>query len=86
MNTAIDEKIVTEIDTEYNTLLDALNGYKSKAVDDNKEQLISLLSDEIIKRYFYREGLYTYYIAHNPEIQEGVQILKSPIKYSGFLQ
>jgi carboxyl-terminal processing protease len=46
--------------------------------------LASLLSDEIIKRFFYREGLYEYYITHNPEIQKGVEILKSPIKYSAF--
>ncbi|HEX9825102.1 MAG TPA: S41 family peptidase [Flavobacteriaceae bacterium] len=86
LNVAIDEKIVSGIETEYNILLSALNNYKTKAIDDNKTQLVSLLSDEIIKRYFYREGLYEYYIAHNPEIQKGVEILKSPIKYSGFLE
>lgn len=86
LNTAIDEKIVSEIDTEYETLKNAINNYKGKAVDDNKEQLESLLSDEIIKRYFYREGLYTYYIAHNPEIQSGLEILKSPSKYLDFLR
>jgi len=86
LNTAVDEKIVFEIDTEYQTLISALNNYKTKAIDDNKTQLVSLLSDEIIKRYFYREGLYTYYIAHNPEIQKGAEILKSPITYSSFLK
>lgn len=86
LNISIDEKIVSEIDTEYSTLLNAINAYKSKAIDDNKEQLSSLLSDEIIKRYFYREGLYSYYIANNPEIQKGAEILKSPTKYSDLLQ
>jgi carboxyl-terminal processing protease len=84
LNVAIDEKIVSGIDTEYNALLGALNSYKTKAIDGNKTQLASLLSDEIIKRFFYREGLYEYYITHNPEIQKGVEILKSPIKYSAF--
>ena len=86
LNTSIDEKIVSEIDTEYNNLLNALNSYKSKAVDINKAQLSSLISDEIIKRYFYREGLYTYYVANNPEILKGMEILKSPTKYSELLQ
>ena len=86
LDTAINEKIVSNIDSEYEALMKALNSYKTKAVDDNKAQLVSLLSDEIIKRYFYREGLYTYYMAHNPEIQKGVEILKSPIKYSSFLK
>ena len=86
LNTAIDEKIVSNIDSEYESLMNALSNYKTKAVDDNEAQLVSLLSDEIIKRYFYREGLYTYYISHNPEIQKGTEILKSPIKYSSFLK
>ncbi len=86
LNTSIDEKIVSEIDTEYNNLLNALNSYKNKAIDINKTQLSSLLSDEIIKRYFYREGLYAYYVANNPEILKGMEILKSPTKYSDLLQ
>jgi carboxyl-terminal processing protease len=44
-----------------------------------------LLTDEIIKRYFYREGLYTYYVANNPEIQKGLEILKSPTQYGSIL-
>ena len=86
LNTAVDEKIVSDIDTQYEALMNALNSYKTKAVDDNKSQLVALLSDEIIKRYFYREGLYDYYLAHNPEIQKGAEILKNPIEYSTFLK
>lgn len=86
LNVSIDEKIVSEISPEYESLVNTLNNYKAKAVDDNKTQLVSLLSDEIIKRYFYREGLYEYYIAHNPEIQKGAEILKNPIAYSEFLK
>ena len=31
---------------------------------------MSLLSDEIVKRYVYREGLYDYYKIHNAEIKK----------------
>lgn len=86
LNISIDEKIVSEISSEYESLINTLNTYKAKAVEDNKTQLQALLSDEIIKRYFYREGLYEYYKAHNPEIQKGAEILKSPITYSEFLK
>jgi carboxyl-terminal processing protease len=86
LNVSIDEKIVSEISPEYESLIKTLNNYKAKAIDDNKSQLQALLSDEIIKRYFYREGLYEYYIAHNPEIQKGAEILKNPITYSEFLK
>ncbi|MFC4722824.1 S41 family peptidase [Geojedonia litorea] len=86
LNVAIEEKIVANVDKEYNTLINAINAYKSRAIDANKAQLSALLSDEIIKRYFYREGLYKYYITNNPEIQKGLEILKSPVSYATFLE
>ena len=82
---AKEEHLNNEISTDYADLISALNRYKNKAIDDNKTQLLSLLSDEIVKRYFYREGLYTYYVAHNFEIQEAVEILKNPSTYLSYL-
>ncbi|MFD2917080.1 S41 family peptidase [Psychroserpens luteus] len=85
LSVAKEEELNTEINTEYSNLISSLNAYKNKAIDDNKTQLLALLSDEIVKRYFYREGLYTYYVANNFEIQKGVEILKNPSTYLGYL-
>lgn len=83
---AKDEALNNVIDAEYTTLLKALNTYKSEAIDDNKTQIMGLLAEEIVKRYFYREGMYTYYIAHNTEIKKGTEILKNPSTYLDYLQ
>tara|TARA_B100000809_G_scaffold178771_2_gene176419 strand:- start:1114 stop:2748 length:1635 start_codon:yes stop_codon:yes gene_type:complete len=85
LSVAKEEQLNTEIDSDYSNLISSLNTYKNKAIDDNKTQLLSLLSDEIVKRYFYREGLYTYYVTHNFEIQKGVEILKNPSNYLRYL-
>ena len=85
LSVAKEEQLNTEIDSNYSDLISSLNNYKNKTIDGNKTQLLSLLSDEIVKRYFYREGLYTYYIANNFEIQKGVEILKNPSNYLGYL-
>jgi carboxyl-terminal processing protease len=85
LSVAKEEELNTEINTQYSNLISSLNAYKNKAIDDNKTQLLALLSDEIVKRYFYREGLYTYYVANNFEIQKGVEILKNPSTYLGYL-
>ena len=82
---AKEEKLGADINDEYTQLMDAINTYKNQVINDNKTQLIALLSDEIVKRYFYREGLYTYYVANNFEIQQGVEILKNPSNYYGYL-
>ncbi len=85
MEVANDEQIYAAINTEYTNLINTINTYKNRAVDNNKDQLLSLLSDEIVKRYFYREGLYEYYLANNLEIQKAKEILKNPSTYSSYL-
>ena len=83
---AKEDKINKSIETQYNTLLNGLTSYKSEAVDQNKAQLMSLLTDEIVKRYVYSEGLYKYYTVHNPEIQKATEILSKPAVYRGYLR
>ena len=56
--------------SEITDLTNALQAYKTNAINANKAQLKSLLTDEIIKRYFYSEGLYDYYVHHNAEIKK----------------
>ncbi len=82
---AQDEEIKSSIESDYNRLLENLNSYKSKVIDEQKDQLSSLLTDEIVKRYVYREGLYDYYTLFNPEIKKASEILNNPIKYNGYL-
>lgn len=82
---AKEEELSSTIDINYKGLIAALDNYKNKAIDENKEQLKSLLTDEIVKRYFYREGLYTYYLTNNPEIQKSTELLKNPVKFASYL-
>ena len=60
--------------------------YKTSAVNRNKEKLSALIRDEIIKRYFYSEGLYEYYKANNPEIKKAIYILSDPSEYNKVLK
>jgi len=48
-------------------------------------RIVSLLTDEIIKRYFYKEGLYEYYTENNPEIMQAKSLLNNPSEYSKIL-
>ncbi len=82
---AKDEELSTTIDINYKALIMALETYKNKAIDENKDQLKSLLTDEVVKRYFYSEGLYTYYLTNNPEIQKSTELLKNPVKFASYL-
>ena len=81
-----DDDIKKEISASYNQLLAAINKAKDNAIVDKKVEIESLLKDEILKRYFYREGLYNYQIEHNPEIKEAVAILKDDGRYKKILK
>jgi carboxyl-terminal processing protease len=79
------EELNTSIDLEYNKLINALNNYKNSAIDVNKTKLSSLLTDEIVKRYFYSEGLYEYYTNNNLEIKKALDILNNVTEYKKLL-
>lgn len=86
IDVAKEEELDAVIKSEYTDLTNALQTYKTNAIDSNKKQLKTLLTDEIIKRYFYSEGLYTYYTANNNEIKKALNILNNPAQYASILR
>jgi carboxyl-terminal processing protease len=80
------EELDDNIQVDYNTLLKNLKNSKELAVNENKEKILALLNDEIVKRYVYREGLYDFYVKHNPEIKKATEILSNPSKYRDYLR
>lgn len=86
LKVAKEEQLDKELSTAYQSLIKELNSYKNKAVDDNKSQLTALLENEIIKRYFYREGLHEYYLANNEEVKKAAEILSDLSKYRSYLK
>jgi len=85
MEIAKGEDIDKTIENDYSKLISSIKSYKTQAVDENKSQLTSLLENEIIKRYFYKEGLYEYYLAHNNEIKRAVEVLSNANTYKSYL-
>lgn len=80
------EGLDDNIQSDYNTLITNLNNSKALAINENKDEILSLLTDDIVKRYVYREGLYDYYVDHNAEIKKAKEILSNPSKYSSYLR
>ncbi|MCG2429934.1 S41 family peptidase [Aequorivita xiaoshiensis] len=80
------DELNNEISQSYNQLMAAIDTAKEKAIMDKKVEIESLLKDEILKRYFYREGLYNYQIEHNPEILEAVAVLNDEGRYKKILK
>ncbi|MEJ1221431.1 S41 family peptidase [Sediminicola sp. 1XM1-17] len=75
-----------EVEEGYKNLLVQINKSKIAALDTYKNELEKNLEDEIIKRYFYREGLYDYYLGHDDAILAATALLSDTPKYKGILK
>lgn len=74
--TAENEGFEVVIAEQYNQMLSDIQQAKKHNLDVKKEEIIAVLSDEIIKRYFYEEGFYDYHVKHSPEIKKALEILE----------
>ncbi len=80
------ENVDAAIATEYKQLLSALEKSEETLIDINQKEIKSLLLDEIIKRYQYKEGLYQFYIKNNFEIKKSIEVLNDKSQYNTILK
>ena len=74
------------IENDFKALLADINKSKIIALDTYQKEIRKNLEDEIIKRYFYREGLYDYYLSHDEAILAATELLGNDGKYSDILR
>ncbi|MCP4803696.1 MAG: S41 family peptidase [Flavobacteriaceae bacterium] len=83
---AKEEGFDEDLSSSYTAMVKDINAIKDYEINNNKSQLLVLLENEIILRYFYREGLYKYYLSNNNEIQKATDILLDLDKYNSYLK
>jgi len=71
---------------DYQKLLSDIKISKKAALDVYKDEIINDLEDEIIKRFFYREGLYRYYVKNDEAILASKKLLADTNKYNKILK
>ena len=83
---AATEKLNENLSKNYNELLATLQSEKLKELDKNKEEIINNLSEEIIKRYYYAEGVYMQKAVFDSAILKAVSILNNSEEYNSILK
>ena len=84
--TAKKEELNDDIEKDYTVLISNLEQSKTSVIDENKDFLLELLTEDIVKRYVYREGLYDYYKIHDAEIKKATEILGNLSTYNDYLK
>lgn len=80
------ELLGQEVQSKYKELLLTINRGKRNALDTYRKEIEKKLTDEIIKRYFYRQGLYDYHLMNDEAILGAVEVLKDNDRYRAILQ
>ncbi|MEG3656162.1 S41 family peptidase [Arenibacter palladensis] len=75
-----------EVTEQYKALLLEMEKNKLKALDKYKVEIQKNLEDEILKRYFYREGLYDYHLQNDEAIMTATALLNDNSKYANILK
>ena len=70
---------------QYQALLSEIERSKGGALDTYQSSIRKNLEDEILKRYFYREGLYDYYLEADEAIVTARELLADQAKYKDIL-
>ncbi len=79
------DNLQTGISNEYANLMQAIDATKRNQLDAREDEISSLITDELVKRYFYRNGLYNYQITHNEEIAEAAKLITNASEYRKIL-
>ena len=74
------------VEQDFKTLLLDIEKSKITALATHQKEIQSKLEDEIVKRYFYREGLFEYYLKNDDAILAATELLGNTSKYEDILK
>ncbi len=75
----------TGLQNDLNQVKGKIEAEKQALLEASKPEVLAQLTDEIVKRYAYREGLYEYYLTHDTSILKAQEILNNPKQYNSIL-
>jgi carboxyl-terminal processing protease len=83
---AKEDKYATDIQSGYNQLLAEINQKKTAELSVNKEEILDHISDEILKQFYFKKGMYQNKFVHDKVIKKATELLKNQKKYTKILK
>ncbi|AMC11337.1 peptidase S41 [Lutibacter profundi] len=80
------EKLAKNLTKSYQNLLETIHVEKLKELDKNKEEILNKLTEEIVKRYYYKEGVYMQKVIFDKTILQAITILNNTKRYNSILK
>ena len=79
------EKAFKDIETEYEALKVKLSHSKQQDVIKYKAEIIQLLEEEIISRYYFQSGKIQASLKVDPDLKKAIEVLNASAQYTGIL-
>lgn len=79
------EKYFDGAKMEYNALENKLSADKKDDLQKFKEEILLLLENEIVSRYYYQNGRVAQSLSDDPEVLQAIELLKNSSKYNEIL-
>ena len=74
------------LDDKLKELNGVLNKSKVELMDHHKEEIIYVLEKEIVRRFYYRKGMYEYYLLKNEDVITAQSLLNNKEAYLSILK
>lgn len=75
----------SELKKSYDNLTKKINDIKLEELSENENYISDLIKDEILLRYYYKEGVYQNKIKNDELIKEALKVLQDKKKYANVL-
>ena len=82
---AVEDKLIDSLDGIFIELDDKLKRNKSEDINTFKDEIIRVLENEIVSRYYYQDGRIKIDLKHNDEIKKAIEVLTDSVKYTSIL-
>ncbi|HPI54084.1 MAG TPA: S41 family peptidase, partial [Chitinophagaceae bacterium] len=83
--TAEKENYLDGIRKDYDVLEKAISHDKTQDLVKNKKEILRLLQDEIVARYYFQRGRFQNQLSDDDDVKEAISILSNPSKYQSLL-
>lgn len=83
---AIDENLDRNLSKSYENLLEKIQIEKLKELDKNKDEILDKLTEEIVKRYYYAEGVYQQKTSFDKTILKAATLINNSKEYHAILK
>ncbi len=79
------ENVSTTLQASIQAMESQLLAYRQQSLTENKKDIIRLIEEQIIGRYYFDKGRKQLGLRNDPEIMEAVKLLNDPVRYGNIL-